>query len=147
MKNVQCRSFLLFEVLIAMSLVMVLLSSLMGFYAEINRVNVAMEKEQEISFKKLLLSTRLAAIIPQALGSPKAAPQKKTPDAPLPEFVFYSSMANDPYTKGGTQTLTLSFDNGINLDPAFSYHVLGRLYVNAKDQFCLAIWPSPALWD
>lgn len=145
MKNVQGRYFLLFEVLIAMSLVMMLLSTLMGFYVEINRVNIAMEREQEVSFKKLLLSTRLAAILPQALAAPKSGASKK--DDSSGEFFFYSSLANDPFTKGGTQTLTLSFDNGINLDPAFSYHVLGRLYVNAKDQFCLAMWPSAARWD
>jgi hypothetical protein len=146
MKNVLRRCFLLFEVLIAMSLVMLLLSTLMGFYIEINRVNAVMEREQEVSFKKLLLSTRLASILPQALAAPKAAAIKKVTD-PGGDFFFYSSLANDPFTKGGTQTLTLSFDNGINLDPAFSYHVLGRLYVNAKDQFCLAMWPSPARWD
>lgn len=146
MKNVQWRNFLLFEVLIAMSLVMVLLSALMGFYLEINRVNSVMEKEQEISFKKLLLSTRLAAILPQALGSPKAASSKKAAES-TGEFFFYSSLANDSFTKGGTQTLTVAFDNGITLDPAFSNDVLGRLYVNTKNQFCLAMWPLPDRWE
>lgn len=140
--------FLLFEVLIAMSLVVVLLSTLMGFYVEINRVNLVMEKEQAFSFKKLLLSTRLAAILPQTLGSPKATTaQRMSKNQPGSDFFFYSSLANDPFTKGGTQVLTLLFDNGINLDPEFSYRVLGRLFVNPKDQLCLAMWPSPARWD
>lgn len=147
MKNFTRRPFLLFEVLIAMSLVMVLLSALMGFYIEINRLNAATEKEQEIVFKKLLLSTRLASILPQAIGSPKANLTKKDVSSQGGDFFFYSSPANDSFTKGGTQTLTLTFDNGINLNPSFSYHVLGRLYVDTENRFCLALWPSPTWWD
>lgn len=148
MINVRRLYFLLFEVLIAMSLIMILLSTLMGFYVEINHINHAMEKQQEISFKKLLLSTRLAAILPRALPAPKVSTgRSSSANESGSDFFFYSSLANDSFTKGGTQVLTLSFDNGINLDPAFSNRVLGRLYVNANDQFCLAMWPSPARWD
>lgn len=147
MKNVQRLYFLLFEVLIAMSLVMILLSTLMGFYVEINRINIALEKEQEVSFRKLLLSTRLAAILPKAISAPKASATSKAAVEPNKDFFFFSSLANDSFTKSGTQVLTLAFDNGINLDPAFSNHVLGRLYVNSNDQFCLAMWPSPTRWE
>lgn len=131
------RYFLLLEVLIALGLTMILLSTLMGFYLEISRINSALEKEQDASFRKLYLSSRLAAILPKAIS---ASDKDK-------DFFFYSGMANDRFSKSGSQTLTFGFDNGIKLDPAFSYHVLGRIYVTEAKQLCLAVWPSPARWN
>lgn len=127
------RYFMLLEVLIALGLTMLLLSILMTFYMQISQVSAELEKEQEKSFKKLYLSTRLAAIVPKAI-----APTNKDKD-----FFFFSASANDGLTKGGTQTLVFTFDNGVKLDTAFANHVIGRLYINQENQFCLALWPSP----
>lgn len=100
---------------------------------QISKVNTEMEKEQEQSFKKLYLSTRLATVIPKAIS----------PHNSEKDFFFFSALASDNLTKNGTQTLTFTFDNGVKLDPEFANHVIGRLYLNPKNQLCLAIWPSP----
>lgn len=130
------RYFLLLEVLIALALTMILLSTLMAFYLEVNRINIALEKEQESSFQNLLLSTRLAAILPKAIS-----PSHKNGD-----YFFYTS-PGDSLSKGGSQTLTFGFDNGVNLDPDFSNHVVAKLYLNGSKQLCLAMWPSPHRWN
>lgn len=127
------RHFMLLEMLIALLLTMFLLSLLMSIYLHISNINTELEKEQDQSFKKLYLSTRLATIIPRTISSRN---NEK-------DFFFFSALASDGLTKSGTQTLTFTFDNGVKLNPDFANHVIGRLYVNTNNQLCLAIWPSP----
>ncbi|MBA3603376.1 MAG: hypothetical protein H0W50_07000 [Parachlamydiaceae bacterium] len=132
-----CRRYvLLLEVLIAMVLTMVLLSVLLSFYLQINKVNAAQELEQEHSFGKLFLSTRLASIIPRVV--PVNNPDK--------DYIFFSTLNNDSETKPGTPSLFFTFDNGVKLDPDFSNHVLGRLYLS-NGKLSLAIWPSTTRWS
>lgn len=128
---------LLVELLIAMGLTMVILSMMLMFYDQIDRANSALEKEQNRSFKKLYLSTRLAAVMPKAISA-------SDPDG---DFFFFTTTSNDSFAKPGTPSLLFAFDNGVKLDQQFSNHVIGRLYVNKNDQFCLAIWPSPVRWN
>ncbi|MGZ3732859.1 MAG: hypothetical protein ACXU9U_03890, partial [Parachlamydiaceae bacterium] len=127
------RHFMLLEMLIALLLTIFLLSLLMSIYLHISKINTELEKEQDQSFKKLYLSTRLATIIPKTISS-------RNSDK---DFFFFSALANDSLTKSGTQTLTFTFDNGVKLNPDFANHVIGRLYVNTSNQLCLAIWPYP----
>lgn len=125
------HNFLLLEVLIAMALSMILLSTLMAFYFEINRINLALEKEQNASFQNLLLSTRLAEVLPRTISGK--------------DLLFYTS--NVGVLGSGSSALTFLFDNDIKLDPNFSNNVVGRLYVNDSHQLCLAIWPSFTRWN
>ena len=39
------------------------------------------------------------------------------------------------------ESLIVSFDNGIDPDPAFSGIVTGRIYLDASHNLCLATWP------
>lgn len=133
-----CRRYvLLLEVLIAMVLTMILLSVLLAFYIQINKINAAQEIEQEHTFGKLFLSTRLASILP------KIVPANTTEK----DFIFFSTYHNDGQTKGGTPSLFFTFDNAVKLDPGFSNHVLGRLYLTPDGQLSLALWPSPIRWN
>lgn len=130
------RYVLLLEVLIAMLLTMILLSVLLSFYIQINKLNAAQEVEQEHSFKKLFLASRLASIVPKAVP----------PNHPDKDFLFFSTLGNDNQTKGGTPALFFTFDNGIKLDNPFSNHALGKIYLNQEGQLSLAMWPSPIRW-
>ena len=136
MKTISRRPMLLVELLIAMSLTMVILSMMLVFYDQVDRANSALEKEQNSSFRKLYLSTRLAAAIPKTISFND---QDK-------DFFFFTSSGIDSFAKSGTSSLIFAFDNGVKLDPLFSNHVIGRLYVNHKDQLCLATWPSSKRW-
>lgn len=131
------RMMLLVELLIAMILTMGILTIMMIFYDQVDRANSALEKEQNISFRKLYLSTRLAAVIPKAIGF-----NNSEKDA-----YFFTSNAIDTFAKPGSSSLVFAFDNGVKLDSIFSNHVIGRLYVNQKSQLCLAVWPSPKRWN
>lgn len=131
------RCFVLLEVLIAMGLTIIILSALMGFYFEVSRINIALEKEQQVSFHKLYLTTRLSAILPKTVS----------PAEVEKDFFFYSSLSSDPFSLAGSQSLTFVYDNGVKLDPAFSNNVLARLYVNSDGELCLATWPSPRRWN
>jgi hypothetical protein len=131
------RYMLLVELLIAMSLTMVILSMMLVFYDQVDRANTALEKEQNQSFRKLYLSTRLAAVVPKAIAVNDSDK----------DFFFFSSTGIDSFALPGTSSLVFSFDNGVKLDPQFSNHVIGRLYVNHKRELCLATWPSSNRWQ
>ncbi len=133
---IQRRFVLLLEVIIAMLLTMILLSVLLSFYVQIGKINAAQEIEQERSFRKLYLSTRLSTILPRVVPVNNADK----------DFMFFTTMNNDSQTKGGTPALFFTFDNGVKLNPDFSNHVLAKLYLNQKKQLCLGIWPSPSRW-
>lgn len=42
------------------------------------------------------------------------------------------------------ESLILTFNHGIDPDPAFSGSVLGKLYLDEEKNFCLALWPIDA---
>jgi hypothetical protein len=128
---------LLVELLIAMALTMGILTLLLSVYDQIDRANIAIEKEQVRSFDRLYLSTRLSSILPKAIPY---SPSEKAND-----YLFFTSSIGANAI--GTSSLLFSFDNGVKLDPLFSNHVIGCLYVNNHKQLCLATWPSQVHWD
>lgn len=86
-----------------------------------------MEKKLEIvrtlSSKKGHLQTRMQSIlssVDRSLNNP-----------------FYTKQ----FPKEDHLSLIIQFDNGIDPDPAFSGSVLGRIYLDEKNNLSLVIWP------
>ncbi|MDP1608746.1 MAG: hypothetical protein Q8L98_05485 [Chlamydiales bacterium] len=46
------------------------------------------------------------------------------------------------FPKETHSSLIVSFDHGIDPDPAFSGPSLGRIFIDKQNQLCLAIWPK-----
>lgn len=131
------RAMTLIEMLIAMGLTMVLLSTLMFFYYQITLLNFQIDKKENQAFQKLFLSTRLSEILPKTVS----------PNDVKKDFYFFTSYMGEGDIKPGESSLVFTFDNGVKLDPHFSNHVLGRLYIDRSNRLSLAIWPSPARWE
>lgn len=131
------RYVVLIEVIIAMTLTVALLTLLMGFYSQVERINIAAGKAQNKSFQKLYLSTRLADILPKTLAS---SDSKK-------DFIFYTPVNWDGVSQSGTPSLLFSFNNGVRLASEFSDHVIGKLYVDKNGALSLGMWPSFLRWN
>lgn len=130
-----CRHMTMLEVLIGMTLTAVLLTILTFFYQQITWLNAESDKQELESFRAKYLESRLSYVFPNIL------PPKKDGSS-----VFFVATDQNQALKQGSPSLVFTFDNGICLDKIFSNGVLGRLFVNNKDQLILAKWPAPVRW-
>lgn len=127
------RPFTLIEVMIAFSLVAILISTLMGFYWQLNVLQVESDKVRRQAFHLRFLQSRLADVLPRTV-------QPKSPD-----LFFYVSDQEEGDTFAAP-SLVFCYDNGTDIDPDFSNEVLARLYRvehNGRGELWLATWPRP----
>lgn len=130
------RCLSLIEVLISMVLVSILMTTLIGMYAQFEWMHVEVEQARRESFELRYVQGRLAEVLPKAI-SPANSDHKR-------DFYFYTSQEEGPQLRA--PSLVFSYDNGVDLDPLFSNHVLGRLFleqVGNRQQLVLATWPIP----
>lgn len=124
------------EVLISMVLTMAAMTMLLYFYNAVDGINRSIERVQEESFRSRYFEGRLAAILPRIIGE---TDQSK-------DFLFTMTDGKPGLTKAGMPTLLFMYDNGVDLNPDFSNHVLGRLYISEKGNLMFAMWPAPDRW-
>jgi hypothetical protein len=117
------KPFLLFEVLIALSLMATMICLLFSFMVQSSRVEKKMEKARISILERQHLQIRMqdvfTTLIPNATDSclyTKIFPNEKT-------------------------SIIVHFDNGIDPDPLFSGNVIGRIYLDENQDFCLVYWP------
>jgi len=127
----------LLEVLIALSLTTIILTTLSFFYLQIDTLNRESERVQIESFKRRFLQYRLTQIFPQTLTF-----KGRNEDISF----FFSSTFSEGLFLQGTESLVFAYDNCVNLDTTFAAEVLARLYVDLEGRFCLGIWPAPKRW-
>jgi len=130
------HSVTLLELLIAMSLAMVILSTLTFFFHQVNVINTEMDLEQNAHFQKRYAENRLAAILPRTLSAAD----------PSHDFHFFTTPDLGGFFKPGTSSLVFSFDNCVQLDKTMTYHVIGRLYLDDDGNLILAKWPAEKRW-
>lgn len=126
------RHATLIEVLIAMTLTILVLTTLMFFYQQVSHINLDIDKVQAEHFNLRYVENRLSEVLPRAINE-----KDKRKD-----FVFFS-LNDEGIGKGGSQSLIFTFDNEVSLDKIFSNHVIGRLYLDKDGRLILAYWPSP----
>jgi len=136
-KTASRRHMTLLEVMIAMGLAVMVLTTLTYFYSDIDSLNREMERIQKESFHNLYVENRLSMILPRAVSERDS---KK-------DFYFFTSTTPGGFFKAGSTNLVFTFDNGVMLDKDFSNHVLARLYLDPQNRLCLATWPSPKRWN
>lgn len=119
------KNVLLFEILVALSLMGTLVSILFSFMVQSLRV----EKKMELSRKWILARQNLQIRIQDILTTltPAASPALYTHKFPELE----------------QESMIAIFDNGIDPDPLFSGTVIGRIYLDENKNLCFAYWPYP----
>jgi hypothetical protein len=130
------RFITLLELVIAMTLAAIILSTLTFFYHQVNVINIEMDKEQNDSFQKRYVENRLAAIFPKTLSSKD----------PSNDFHFFTSPDLGGLYKRGTTSLLFAFDNCVQLDKTMAYHVIARLFLDEDGNLILAKWPAEKRW-
>jgi hypothetical protein len=130
------RPMTMLETLIALSLAMLILSTLTFFYRQVATLNNQVDTMQKEGFRMRYVENRLAAVLPNAVSEKD---EKK-------DFFFFSTSSTWAFAMQGSPTLFFTYDNGIRLDKVFSNHVIGRLFLDNQGRFCLASWPSPNRW-
>lgn len=131
------RHMTLLELLIAMGLSVIVLTTLSYFYRDIDGLNREMDRTQKESFQLLYVENRLANILPKTLS--ESGKDKK-------DFYFFTNSNTRGFFKEGSTQLIFAYDNGNQLNKEFSNNVLGLLYLNKRNSLYLATWPSPKRW-
>lgn len=147
------RFFTLIEVMIAFGLVSILITTLMGFYWQMNVLQVESDQLRRESFQLRFLQSRLSEVLTRAVfPSPAPTAQdlvwdpKSKKDPKIPDAFFYVSERDEAGVLA-SPSLVFSYDNGKDLDPLFCGTVLGRIYCVEKEgqgQLWLATWPRPS---
>lgn len=117
----------LLEVIIAMGLLSVLLVIIFGFFRELSVLNTHTKKKLEQGFQHRYVESRLSYLFSHIVNE----------NSTTRKFYFFT--LQDEAAKH--QSLAFTFDNDIVLDSAVGGDVLGRLFVDKHDRFCLAVWP------
>lgn len=134
----QRRYFTLLETLIAISLTVLILSTVTYFYQQMDSMNNKSEAIQRETFKMLNMENRLMSIFPRAVG------EINNQD----DFYFFT--VSDPsgiFKQGSSKSLVFSYNNGVDYNKAFSNHVLGELFLDPQGRLILATWPVPDRWN
>jgi len=130
--------FSLPEILISLALVSILLSSLSYFFYQISILNIASEKIEKQAFLLRNIEYRLMKILPKTISVNDAHN----------DFVFFTGKSGFSGFKPGNSYLLFTFDNKINLvDPQYSNHVIGRIFLDPENNLSLAITPSLKRWE
>ncbi|MFV0340916.1 MAG: hypothetical protein ACK5MA_09900 [Parachlamydiaceae bacterium] len=128
MKRIQCRRFTLLEVLIALALTTILLTTLLAAYFQAETASLEGERYRASLWIKRVMTQRLNAIF-STLATPSTADK---------QFFFLGPEGN---------SLIFSYDNGINFIPIFSGDVLSELYLSKNGEITLLTWPDRASWN
>lgn len=134
MKRKQKRCVTLIEVLIAIILTVLILSTLTFFYRQVTEIGLEVDRVSGKNFKMRYIETRLAEILPTVV------------DDKQKDFVFFS-LGDEGLTKPGSQSLIFTFYNDVSLAKAFSQNALARIYLDKNGNLMIAYWPSPLRWE
>ncbi len=116
------RPYLLFEILIGLSLTGILLTFLFSFFAESAKMEKKLETMRSEITARQNLQTRLQAVL-------TGIARESSTETP-----FYTDREQG-------ESLVAVFDNGIDPDPAFSGQIIGRIYLDEQANLSLATWP------
>lgn len=128
------RPVTLMEVLIAMVLTVLVLTTLTFFYRQVMVIGNEIDEVKKHDFYTRYVENRLMDVLPKTLS-----PKDK-------DFAFFS-FGDDGTTKLGSQNLIFTFFNGVSLEKEVANHAIGRLFVDPEGRLTFAYWPTPKQWD
>lgn len=126
----------LLEMLIALGLTTILLTSLLFYYNYVAQLNNKISNLEHATFQQRYLQHRLSDLFTHAL-----------PVKDSKHRFFYSTNDPDNIFLNNTQNLVFSYDNGIVLNPPLANEVLGRLYIDRDNNLTLMTWPARDQWE
>ena len=132
----QHRFQTLIEVVIAMVLTILILTTLTFFYQQIDFAGREIDIIEAENFKLRFLENRLSTILPKAVSKTDR----------LKDFVFFTASDEAGLTKPGSTSLIFTYNDEIKLDKGYAYHVIGRLFLDPHNRLMLAYWPTPKWW-
>ncbi len=110
--------------LIALSLMTLLLTLLFSFMAQNMKAGKQMEKARFAILERQNLQIRL-----QDLFTSLSRGHSRSP------------LYTQTFPKEEQESVVFLYDNGIDPDPLFSGVLIGRLYLDEQQNFCLSSWP------
>lgn len=119
------RPLTLLEVVIALSLLSLLLTTLFSVYATLQRADLSLQEIHNQQLKSRSLEIQLK----NALVCSLPVEKEKT-------YFFTEDLFGHP-------SLIFSYDRGPQTDPFLSGVVLGRLYLSQNQELVLTTWPDP----
>jgi len=122
------RFVTLLEVLIAMGLISILLTVLLGVYGQTVKTQYQIEKTLQSNFQLLYAQFRLNQVIPTILN-PRENKNKE-----YRGWAFYTQNPG---------SLVFTYDNGTGSGTYFSNDVTARLFVDENNRLMLLSWPVP----
>lgn len=128
------RFFTLLEVLISLGLTLLILSSLMAAYLNIEKSAAWWRKEENALFAERFFAHRLLEVFSHL----EEIDQNKT--------FFFTADSSSGFQLPGTTSLVFSYDNEASLDTSLSNSVLGRLFVDNEKNLTLITWPERENW-
>lgn len=132
------RHVMLLELLIALAITAILLSTLLFFYRQITLSNGEWEKKESKEFSLRYVEERLTRVLSNS--ATQKGNKKKS-------IVFHSLEDLEGVSWHGTAALIFCFDNGITRDKELSNETLALLFVDKHQQLTLALWPAPSRWE
>ncbi len=131
---IQKRNFTLLEILIALGLTLLILSSLLAAYFGAERSAAWWKKEENAQFAERFFYHRLLEVFNHLVE----VDQNTT--------FFFTTNSSSGYTLPGSLSLIFSYDNGASLDANLAGTVLARLYIDAQGNLTLLTWQDRELW-
>ena len=133
--------FTLVEVLIAMTLTLLAMTTLAYVLRQVDQIDRQIEGKQQLIFVLRYAEGRLAMTLPRTSEPPHSNNQKKSP------FFFASgSSSGVPYTEG-SDYLLFTYRSEENAGSDFGGTVLARLFVDDSGTLTLAQWPHWQHWS
>lgn len=129
------RKFTLIEVLIALGLTLMLVSSLLFTYFQAIEATIFSERKVSEYLERRYLQKRLSEVFRNLIFPDQTKNFFFTSEGEISAFLPH------------TPTLTFSYNNGVNLDYQLSNEVLGRLYVDNKGNLSLLTWIERDKWE
>lgn len=136
------RFMTMLEVLIALSLTIILMSTLTYFYSQIDTLSRASEKLQKKSFHTRYTENRLIQVFANTIPDYNFK-QTKLANA----FTFYTSGDLYGFLSPGNPSLVFMYNNQSRADGDDADVVQARLFVDKEGRLCLASWPPPYEWE
>ncbi len=118
----------LLELIIAMSLVLVLMSILFGYYIFVSHLHRKFESTIDAHKQVRHTYHRLEHLV----GSIQHYTSLNKKDS---GNFFYTSLVE------GKESLVLSYDNGVDINPNYTGKVLARLFLSNQGELTLLTWP------
>ncbi len=119
------RTFLLLEILVALSLMATLISVLFSFLVQSMKMESKMEKTRIALMERQNLQIRMQDLLTSLTSGGRSSP------------LYTQKFPKEEHT-----SLVALFDNGIDPEPDFSGAVVGRVYIDENHDLCLTYWPS-----